>query len=150
MDIVCSDFSKDQLAHCYQLDHQMMKTSWPIHHWLELADNKKAYQLQLLKDSKAESIIGFSLWKVDVIDHFSHLLKIAVRSDYQGEGLGKKLLDFDIDRFKQWGVFKFYLEVDASNYNAVGLYRSRGFKQVNIIKQFYSDGGDALILYKEV
>lgn len=147
MEIRPSLYTSAELGECYQLDAQMMQASWPIHHWLELAVKQREYHLRVLD---IDGVVGFSLWKVDVIDKFAHLLKIVVRSDYQGQGFGRKQLESDLSLLQEWGVSKFYLEVAEDNDAAVSLYRSYEFKTVNRVKQFYSDGGDALILYKEV
>ena len=82
-----------------------------------------------------ESILGFCgiLMALDEGD----IVKIGVMPERQGQGIGTKLLDALIRKAGEKGVSSIYLEVRASNQAAVHLYRSFGFQQTSIRKDYY-------------
>ena len=61
---------------------------------------------------------------------------IAVREDYRGQGIADDLLDVFV-RFGQAHLAFLTLEVRASNYPAIALYGSRGFRGVGRRKNYY-------------
>ncbi|MCV7199710.1 ribosomal protein S18-alanine N-acetyltransferase [Mycobacterium angelicum] len=66
---------------------------------------------------------------------------IGVDPDYQGRGIGRRLLDELLD-FAEGGVV--FLEVRTDNEAALGLYRSVGFEQIGLRKRYYRvSGADA-------
>jgi len=69
------------------------------------------------------------------------LISIAVAKDFRRKGIGEKLLKKVLLDLK---VDKVTLEVRVSNLAAINLYKKMGFKEVKIIKGYYSDGEDAL------
>ena len=52
----------------------------------------------------------------------------VVRSAYRGRGYGRQMLEETIRTIQASSQKKIMLEVDTENTNAVGLYRSCGFK----------------------
>lgn len=78
------------------------------------------------------------------------IVRIAVRPESRRQGIAGKLLQVFLD-FAQGNRLAFLtLEVRASNYDAVGLYGSRGFRSVGRRKNYYEHPKeDALIMTKE-
>lgn len=68
--------------------------------------------------------------------HISHLL---VRQDYQGKGLGNRLLTLWMELVKKRRIPEVTLEVRKSNHPARMLYLKEGFTQVKEIPHYYSD-----------
>jgi len=66
---------------------------------------------------------------------------IGVDPAYQGQGVGRRLLDELLD-FAGGGVV--YLEVRTDNEAALALYRSTGFEQIGLRRRYYRvSGADA-------
>jgi [ribosomal protein S18]-alanine N-acetyltransferase len=66
---------------------------------------------------------------------------IGVDPAYQGQGIGRRLLDKLLD-FADGGVV--YLEVRTDNEAAIALYRSVGFAQIGLRRRYYRvSGADA-------
>ncbi len=66
---------------------------------------------------------------------------IGVDAAYQGQGIGRRLLDALLD-FADGGVV--YLEVRTDNEPAITLYRSAGFEQIGLRRRYYRvSGADA-------
>lgn len=74
------------------------------------------------------------------------LANIAVSTDYRRMGLGDQLMDDLIDYGKKMAFQKIYLEVRNHNQRAVPLYENKGFEQIAIRKNYYSDGEDAKVM----
>ena len=72
---------------------------------------------------------------------------IGVDPAYQGQGIGRRLLDALLD-FADGGVV--YLEVRTDNEPAIALYRSAGFEQVGLRQRYYRvSGADAYTMRRE-
>jgi ribosomal-protein-alanine N-acetyltransferase len=66
---------------------------------------------------------------------------IGVDPGFQGQGIGRRLLNVLLDFAKDGMV---YLEVRTDNEAAISLYRSRGFVEVGLRKRYYrASGADA-------
>lgn len=82
----------------------------------------------------------------------AHILNICIRADLRGQGLGRKLMHFLLERARAAQMQDIFLEVRPSNPTAIALYVSLGFHQVGIRKAYYQAAGgreDALV-YKLV
>lgn len=72
---------------------------------------------------------------------------IGVDQAYQGQGIGRRLLD-ELLKFADGGVV--YLEVRTDNEVAIALYRGRGFEQVGLRRRYYRvSGADAYTMRRE-
>jgi ribosomal-protein-alanine N-acetyltransferase len=72
---------------------------------------------------------------------------IGVDSAYQGQGIGRRLLD-KLLQFADGGVV--YLEVRTDNESALALYRSVGFTQVGLRRRYYRvSGADAYTMRRD-
>lgn len=79
----------------------------------------------------------------------AEVLTIAVREKYRGQGVARRLMKALTFRLYGDRCSSLFLEVDAANIPAVGLYKSLGFLQVGERKGYYrqSDGdGTALVM----
>lgn len=56
------------------------------------------------------------------------IAKMAVRADVRGKGVGKKILEMLIRRFRERGGRRLWLQTNSKLENAIGLYRRFGFK----------------------
>jgi ribosomal-protein-alanine N-acetyltransferase len=90
-------------------------------------------------------IVGFSgIW---VLVDEAHITNIALRTRYQGRGLGELLLIATIDLALELKATKMTLEVRASNQIAQNLYKKYGFMQVGLRRGYYlDDHEDAVIM----
>ena len=92
-----------------------------------------------------EKVLGF----IHIEDHFeiTDIINIAVDIDYQGRGIGKKLIQYVIDNTK---AEKIMLEVKANNDPAINLYNHMGFKQIHIRPKYYDGNIDAIIMERSI
>ena len=77
-----------------------------------------------------------------------YVTNVAVLPEYRRLGIGKKILEYVIDNFKNELEF-ISLEVRVSNTPAISLYEKFGFEKVGLRKRFYSNPcEDAIIMTK--
>jgi len=101
-----------------------------------------------LPPSGTEYILGFAgIWVA--VDE-AHITNIAVRKNYQRQGIGEFLLISIIDLAIELKVNLLTLEVRASNTAAQSLYRKYGFTQVGVRRGYYTDNReDGLLMSTE-
>lgn len=78
-----------------------------------------------------------------IIDDEMEILSIGVHPNFRLQGLAKLLLKDRISKFK-----KVFLEVSSNNVNAIQLYKTLKFEQINFRKNYYQDS-DALLMKYE-
>ena len=79
-----------------------------------------------------------------------YITNVAVRPDCRRQGIAGKLLQVFLDFAKGNHLAFLSLEVRASNYDAIALYGSRGFRSVGRRKNYYEHPReDAIIMTKE-
>lgn len=76
-----------------------------------------------------------------------HITGIALRPEYQRQGLGSALLWGLLYLARQRGMKRATLEVRPSNRAALSLYEKFGFQEAGRRKRYYADGEDAAILW---
>ncbi|MCW4013473.1 MAG: ribosomal protein S18-alanine N-acetyltransferase [Candidatus Bathyarchaeota archaeon] len=102
-----------------------------------------------------ERIIGYTVGEIEIMGRkdaprkAGHVLNIAVRSEYQGRGVGTMLLDEVEMRFMRKGSNIAYLEVRESNENAQKIYSHRGYLYVRTAENYYGDE-DGYIMSKKL
>jgi ribosomal-protein-alanine N-acetyltransferase len=92
-------------------------------------------------------LIGYGIMMVVVGE--AHLLNIAVSRDWQGKGMGRRMLQHLIRVAREHRAEYMYLEVRPSNLVARRLYESIGFNEIGWRKNYYpADDGreDAVIM----
>ena len=95
-----------------------------------------------------ENVVGYAGLQV-ILDE-GYIANIAVRPDRRRQGIAGKLLQVFLDFARGNHLAFLSLEVRASNYDAIALYGSRGFRSVGRRKNYYEHPReDALIMTKE-
>lgn len=99
----------------------------------------------LVLDDEREGVIGYAvLW---CILEQGELANVAVTPRLRGRGLGTYLLARVLEVGRERGIQTMFLEVRASNVQALDLYRRFGFSDVGRRKEYYDHPReDALIM----
>ena len=98
-----------------------------------------------------KEVSGFAIQSIAIDE--SHLLNIGVKKNYRRKGFGEEILNQIILSSKVMGCKKIFLEVRTSNIRAIKLYEKKGFRKVDIRKNYYKlrEGReDALIMIKRL
>ena len=67
----------------------------------------------------------------------AHVLNVCVRQDLRGAGVGRRLMDFLLERARAAQMQDVFLEVRPSNPTAIRLYESLGFTRVGVRRAYY-------------
>lgn len=132
---------------CAELEAQLFDGDdpWPaVAFERELASGRNHY----VGARAEELLVGYAgisrLGRIAPFEYEVHT--IGVDPDYQGRGIGRRLLDDLLDYADGGAVF---LEVRTDNEAAIGLYRSVGFEQIGLRKRYYRvSGADAYTMLR--
>lgn len=90
-------------------------------------------------------IIGYA-GGAQVLDE-GQVANIALRPEFRGRGLGRRLTEALINRYLEKGCSVITLEVRHNNTPAISLYSSLGFVEVGRRKNYYSNpAADAILM----
>jgi ribosomal-protein-alanine N-acetyltransferase len=78
------------------------------------------------------------------------VLTVGVIPSQRGKGIAKALMALITDWAKEQGSIAMMLEVKVDNAEAIGLYQSLGYSQLNIRKDYFGAGLDALVMRLEL
>ena len=112
---------------------------------------ESGYEAWVLRDA-SDTVLGYFLMMLAIDE--AHLLNITVRSDLQGRGLGRFLLDKAMKIAQQNEMHSVLLEVRPSNQRALTVYQKAGFKTIGTRKNYYPAPGstreDAIVMKREL
>ena len=101
------------------------------------------------KQPDNQKIVGFA--GIMLIADEAELLNIAVRKDFQGQGVGQLLLKKIMEKGCTGGAERMLLEVRRSNIPAIKLYHKNRFSVLGERKDYYSNPKeDAIIMEKKL
>jgi ribosomal-protein-alanine N-acetyltransferase len=136
----------DHLDEVAELERVCFSVPWSRNMLAEELDNALSAFLVALDDGG--KVAGYAGLQV-ILDE-GYITNIAVRPDCRRQGVAGKLLQVFLD-FAQGNHLAFLtLEVRASNYDAIALYGSRGFRSAGRRKNYYEHPKeDAIIMTRE-
>ena len=136
----------DHLDEVAELERVCFTTPWSRNMLAEELDNYLSAFLVALDDN--DNVAGYAGLQA-VLDE-GYITNVAVRPDCRRKGIAGKLLQVFLDFAKGNHLAFLSLEVRASNYDAIALYGSRGFRSVGRRKNYYEHPReDAIIMTKE-
>jgi ribosomal-protein-alanine N-acetyltransferase len=106
--------------------------SSPTRHFVVAVDN-------------AQSIIGYAgVFAPGGAE--ADVLTVGVIPSHRGKGVARHLMVLITDWAKQQGSIAMMLEVKVDNLEAIGLYESLGYSKLNVRKDYFGAGLDALVM----
>ncbi|MFT4861725.1 MAG: ribosomal-protein-alanine N-acetyltransferase [Pseudohongiellaceae bacterium] len=110
---------------------------------------RSGYQCWVL--ASKQKIVAHGVMSVAIGE--CHLLTLCVSPEYQRRGFARKLFQVLLDRAVKQSASECFLEVRVSNDPAIKLYRSMGFVQVGLRKNYYPQGEsreDAIVMSRSL
>ena len=118
-----------------------MPVPWSRQSFWEEASHTDAYYLIARDVDRDNLIVAYAgCW---VLANEGHITNVAVDPDYQGQGLGRRLMNELTSRVKALGVDSMTLEVRPSNTVAINLYTSLCFRSVGQRPKYYTNPVEA-------
>jgi [ribosomal protein S18]-alanine N-acetyltransferase len=93
-------------------------------------------------------IIGFAITVTSSKNKLMHLVTLDILPEWQGKGVGKRLLEHIIRQARRDNVERINLEVAEDNYKAIQFYLNHGFQTVKRLRGYYSEDCHALYMTK--
>ena len=136
----------DHLDEVAELERICFSVPWSRNMLAEELDNLLSAFLVALDDSGR--VVGYAGLQV-VLDE-GYITNVAVRPECRRMGVASQLLQVFLNFAKANKLAFLTLEVRASNYDAIALYGSRGFRSVGRRKNYYEHPKeDAIIMTRE-
>ena len=101
--------------------------------------------LKIITYVEKDKIIGFLLYSL-IYDRIE-IEQFEVITKERGKGIGEKLLNYLIEKYKDSDIKNITLEVKEDNIVAINLYKKYGFKNVSTREKYY-DGINGLLMEK--
>ena len=89
-------------------------------------------------------IAGITSWRE------GHIVSLAVLPNWRRKGIASQLVEELYRIFRKYGKKRVKLEVRLSNKAAITLYENLGFERRKIVKKYYEDGEDAVMMKKRL
>ena len=146
MHVCIVPMNADHLDEVAELERICFSVPWSRNMLAEELDNLLSAFLVALDDN--DKVVGYA--GVQIILDEGYITNVAVRPECRRQGIAAKLLQVFLDFAKANKLAFLTLEVRASNYDAIALYGSRGFRSVGRRKNYYEHPKeDAIIMTLE-
>jgi ribosomal-protein-alanine N-acetyltransferase len=132
------------LAVFVSLDKKLFPYSpWSASQYKEEFSSPTRHFVVALDD--AQSIIGYAgVFAPGGAE--ADVLTVGVIPNHRGKGIARQLMALITDWAKQQGSTAMMLEVKVDNTEAIGLYESLGYSKLNVRKDYFGAGLDALVM----
>ncbi len=101
-------------------------------------------RIAIVAANAAGEIAGFAI--ASLLPPQAELESIAVRADFQRQGIGAKLLSHLMEELKAASISEILLEVRASNHTGIAFYLVLGFRQIGLRPRYYAEPEEDAIL----
>lgn len=96
----------------------------------------------------AADIVGFGLMEYRDLD--AHLLLFGVEPVYRNRGIATSLLAWLESTAETAGIELIFLEARVTNTAARAFYKARGYRELTIVRRYYSGREDAVRIGKDL
>lgn len=111
----------------------------------EVVENETAKYY--IYEENAELIGYLGTWQQE---DYAEIVNFLINPSFQSKGFGKKILNEVLLDMKSNKIAFVTLDVREGNQRAIALYKSLGFEQKHIRKEYYSNKENALIMVKQM
>lgn len=127
------DMTAVDLPAVFVIEQVSHPSPWPMR---GLEESLLAHRGIVLCDAN-EDVLGYAF--VQKIVDEAHLLGLAIAPSARGKGYGRLLMLHLMESVMRPGISLWFLEVRASNANAIALYTSLGFNEMGLRRNYYRD-----------
>ncbi len=139
--------SQSDLTTIFELEKKCFNDPYPM----ELLIMLQSLYPELFLVAECNNVIVGYVASVIRTDGFGHIVSLCVDPEYRRRGIGKQLMTKVEELMKKlFNVCLYRLEVRVSNFIAIMLYESIGYRIQARIPRYYSNGEDAYLMIKDV
>lgn len=150
--ITLRDAVEEDLEKIHMIESKLYPKPWTFNFFRIIFHmNEDLFVVAVEEDELVGYIVGEieKRGKVNSPRKAGHVLNVAVKTKYQGMGIGTMLLDELEGRFVNKSSDIAYLEVRESNMRAQQVYKHRGYEYVRKAENYYGDE-DGFIMTKKL
>lgn len=141
--ILIRKFRPTDLSRVYEVECKSFKDPYDVFFLLNLHE---LYPDTFLVAERNGVVVGYLIARL--IGRKGHIIAIAVEPRYRRQGIGQALMESVTEILRAKGAEELFLEVRASNLDAIRFYEKLGFRQAQLIPRYYADGEDGVLLRK--
>ena len=132
---------------------QMLAENYPLYWWSAMLHGVNQ-NYSFVAVAPGNKIIGYVLG-LDIQDGYSIgmcmnnmrlIASLAVKSEYQKQGIGRRLLLSSLCAFRSAKLLPVHLHVRVSNKEAISLYQKCFFKKTSTLSKYYENDEDAYLM----
>jgi ribosomal-protein-alanine N-acetyltransferase len=146
--MILRDMTETDLDSVLSIERKVHAHPWTLGNF---SDALRSKYLCKVYESETGDMLGYAVLMLAVDE--AELLDIAIDLRHQHRGWGRKLLDEIVVLARRNDMRRLVLEVRASNAAAIGLYRSAGFADIGLRREYYpAENGreDAILMGREL
>jgi ribosomal-protein-alanine N-acetyltransferase len=121
------------------------KEAFPKEYFLELS---KKWPEGFLVAKLGGEIVGYAVGEKDKDSGL--IVSVAVKKEWRRRGIGRKLIEKLLENFKKEGMKIVFLHVREENRDAINFYQALGFKIIELVENYYSNGENAYLMEKSL
>lgn len=147
--IIIRPYNQKDLPSIYEIEkNSFLESERYTRQHLEMLGDFKRYFFLVAQENEGSSIIGYCIGvlKSSREGTVGHIISVAVHPNNRRLGIGLELIKELIKQLKNAGATTFRLEVKMTNKAAREMYRKLGFNYVHILRNYYGEGQDAIVM----
>ena len=131
------------------LDKQLFPYSpWSQAQYTEEFENSTRHFVAALDEGL--SIVGYAGVFLPSAGVAADILTVGVTAEHRRAGIARKLMALITDWAVAHGASAMILEVKTDNGEAISLYESLGYEKLNVRRNYFGTGLDALVMRKDL
>jgi [ribosomal protein S18]-alanine N-acetyltransferase len=138
--IYISKLTVEDIPSLEHLENATQLSFWGSDHYRKFLEEYPEYfgcKAVLITEKLGRTIIGFFLAR-SLFENLE-ILKVGVYAEYQGQGIGRQLMESALAEGIRRCCNRCFLEVRKSNHNAIRFYYSHNFKIAGTRLNYYSN-----------
>jgi len=92
--------------------------------------------------------VGYAIGEKN--NNFGVIISIALKKEWRRKGIGKRMVEKLLENFKKEGINIVFLHVREENKEAINFYQTLGFKIIELVENYYSNGENGYLMEKSL
>ena len=122
-------------------------------------DLYQKYPRTFIVAEENDNIVGYIMCRIEIglsnismggLTRKGHVVSIAVMPESRHKGIATALITSAMEGMQSYKAKQIYLEVRATNNDAITLYKKLGLEITRTVGGYYSDGEDAFVMSKKL
>ena len=139
--MIIREFRRQDINRVLEIEEASFKDPYPVSILLDIYNLGAGF----LVAEYDNIIVGYIIFWIRFQDE-GHIISIAVDDHYHRKEVGSKLVKTALKIFKRYNITQIKLEVRISNIGAIEFYKNQGFTKKEIVKNYYEDLEDAVLM----